>query len=162
MGGGVEFVGEVGGADKLNLLADATCLLNPIGWPEPFGMVMIEALACGTPVVATGAGAAPEIVEHGVTGYLADHEAAMITALRQAPALDRPACRHTAEERFSARRVVDQHLAIYQAIAGDHRRGLFAAAGPAERAGLDPAERDDQEEPWVLASRSADTPRPLS
>ena len=105
---------------------------------------------------------APEIIEHGVTGYLADHKADMITALRQAPALDRAACRHTAEERFSAGRMVDQHLAIYQAIADAHRRGLFAAAGPAERAGLDPAQRDDQEEPWVLASRSADTPRLLS
>jgi glycosyltransferase involved in cell wall biosynthesis len=102
LGGGVEFVGEVGGADKLSLLADATCLLNPLGWPEPFGMVMIETLACGTPVVVTGAGVAPEVVEHGVPGYLADHEADMITGLRRAPALDRAACRHTAEARFSA------------------------------------------------------------
>jgi len=70
LGADIEYLGEVGGADKLQLLGEATCLLNPIAWPEPFGMVMIEALASGTPVVTTISGAAPEIVTDGVTGYL--------------------------------------------------------------------------------------------
>ena len=74
LGDDIEYVGEVGGADKLALLGSATCLLNPIAWPEPFGMVMVEALACGTPVVATPMGAVPEIVDDGVTGFVRSGE----------------------------------------------------------------------------------------
>src|SRR5207248_10690509 len=70
LGGDVEYIGEVAGAEKQDLLGGAVCLLNPIRWDEPFGMVMIEALACGTPVVATPRGAVPEIVDHGVNGFV--------------------------------------------------------------------------------------------
>jgi glycosyltransferase involved in cell wall biosynthesis len=114
LGGDIEYVGEVGGADKLELLAGAVCLLNPIAWPEPFGMVMIEALACGTPVVATPCGAAPEIVDDGVTGYLRPDQAALAAVLAQAAELDRDACRRAVKERFSAVRLVEDHLALYQ------------------------------------------------
>ncbi len=116
LGGSVEYVGEVGGAAKHELLAGAACLLNPIAWPEPFGMVMIEALAAGTPVVATPCGAAPEIVEDGVTGFLASGEDALVDALRRAPGLDRAACRRSAKERFSVDRMVAGHVDLYRRV----------------------------------------------
>ena len=94
LGGDIEFVGEVGGTAKHELLGDALCLLNPMAWPEPFGMVMIEALASGTPVVATPRGAAPEIVDDGVTGYLRVGEDALAArASAWAPSTGRHAAR---------------------------------------------------------------------
>src|SRR5579875_2051460 len=102
LGGGVEYVGEVGGADKLELLADAVCLLNPIAWPEPFGMVMVEAAACGTPVVATPAGAAPEIVIDELSGFICADEPSLIEALNRVGDLERDLCRQMVAELFSA------------------------------------------------------------
>jgi glycosyltransferase involved in cell wall biosynthesis len=116
LGGDIEYVGEVGGAEKLALVGEATCLLNPIAWPEPFGMVMIEALAAGTPVVTTPWGAAPELVADGVTGFVRADEAGLVAALGAAADLDRSACRAAAEERFSAERMVADHVAIYEAV----------------------------------------------
>lgn len=117
LGGDVEFVGEVGGADKLELMASASCLLNPIRWPEPFGLVMIEALACGTPVIATPWGAAPEIVDDGRTGFLRTGHDALVEALQRVGELDRSTCRVTAKERFSAERMVQDHVALYRRVA---------------------------------------------
>lgn len=114
LGQGVEFVGEVDQAGKRELLGGATCLLNPIVWPEPFGMVMLEALACGTPVVATHRGAAPELVEDGVTGFLADDLPGLVDALKKVSGLDRTRCREVATERFSLARMIDRHLAVYE------------------------------------------------
>lgn len=118
LGGDIEYVGEVGGADKLTLLGGATCLINPIAWPEPFGMVMVEALACGTPVVATPLGAVPEIVTHGITGYVCTDEDSLARAVTAAADLDRRACRRSVAERFSAQRMVAQHVALYRTLAG--------------------------------------------
>jgi glycosyltransferase involved in cell wall biosynthesis len=109
----VEFIGEVGGEDKLALLGSASALLNPIQWPEPFGLVMIEAMACGTPVIACPNGAAPEIVEDGVTGYLCDGTNQLVRAIRDADNLSRQACREAVIERFSTARMVSDHLALY-------------------------------------------------
>ncbi|GGG66755.1 glycosyl transferase [Kocuria dechangensis] len=114
-----EFLGEVGGRQKYELLGNAVALLNPIQWPEPFGLVMIEALATGTPVVATPLGAAPEIVEPGVTGYLAETPAQLAAVLGRAAALDRRAVRASAERRFSAERMVEDHLALYTKLVAD-------------------------------------------
>jgi glycosyltransferase involved in cell wall biosynthesis len=111
--GNVEYLGEVGGDAKLSLLADAACLLNPIAWPEPFGMVVIEALACGTPVVATPCGAAPEIVDDGFTGFLRTDRDSLVTALGHVAGLDRRAARTAAETRFSAQRMAAQHIQVY-------------------------------------------------
>ena len=116
LGGNIEYVGEVGGADKMDLLGNATCLLNPIAWPEPFGMVMVEALACGTPVVATPMGAVPEIVEHGVTGFVCAEEESLVDAVLALPDLDRQACRQAAIRRFSAERMVADHVALYESV----------------------------------------------
>jgi hypothetical protein len=85
-------------------------------WPEPFGLVMIEALACGTPVVATPAGAAPEIVDDGVTGYLRRRGKDLVAALHDAASLDRAACRDAARRRFSATRMVDDHVRLYKHV----------------------------------------------
>jgi glycosyltransferase involved in cell wall biosynthesis len=110
------YVGEVGGRAKLELLAGASALVNPIRWPEPFGLVMIEALACGTPVLSFAEGAAPEIIEHGVTGFLCVDEADMAAKLRLAPRLDRSRCRASVAARFAAGRMVDEHLALYRRL----------------------------------------------
>jgi glycosyltransferase involved in cell wall biosynthesis len=111
----VEYVGEVGGVQKLELLGGASCLLNPIAWPEPFGMVMIEALACGTPVLATPWGSAPEIVTDGVTGYVACEDG-LVDAIGRVDQLDRARCRAQASARFSIGRMVADHVDLYRRI----------------------------------------------
>jgi glycosyltransferase involved in cell wall biosynthesis len=110
----VHVVGEVTGAAKLSLLGAAKALLNPIRWAEPFGLVMIEAMACGTPVIACPNGAAPEIVETGKTGFLCADPAELVAAIHDADQLDRDACRTAVIERFSTSRMVADHLALYQ------------------------------------------------
>lgn len=128
LGHGIEYVGEVGGDAKTDLLRDASCLLNPIAWPEPFGMVMIEALAHGTPVVATPCGAAPEIVDHGVTGWLAADEDRLAAAVADAPTLDRAACRAAAARRFSTTRMAAEHLAVYERVVDEGQPRLLSAS----------------------------------
>lgn len=116
LGDGVEMAGEVGWDRKLALLGGAAALINPIRWPEPFGLVMAEALACGTPVLAFAEGAATEIVDHGVTGFLCADEADMVACLGRLGALDRATCRATAKERFSSERMVAEHIAVYDRL----------------------------------------------
>jgi glycosyltransferase involved in cell wall biosynthesis len=131
LGDEVDNVGEVGGDDKLALLGEAVCLLNPITWAEPFGMVMIEALATGTPVVATPHGAAPEIVDDGVTGFLRRDVESLSAALAASATLDRAACRRAAEARFSMARMAADHLAFYERIVDEARRRDRSGACPA-------------------------------
>lgn len=116
LGGEVEYVGEVGGADKLELLSHASCLLNPIAWPEPFGMVMIEALACGTPVVATPHGSVPELISDGATGYVRHDLTGLVDALQRVGQLDRGRCRKEAAHRFSTEQMVKDHLRLYEQV----------------------------------------------
>jgi glycosyltransferase involved in cell wall biosynthesis len=116
LGPGVEFVGELTTAEKYQLMGGAVAFLNPIHWPEPFGLVMVEALASGTPVVGTGSGAAPEIVDDGVTGYLREGVGQLAEALTLAPSLDRRRCREAAESRFSIGRMVADHLDLYAEV----------------------------------------------
>ncbi len=110
---GVEFLGEVGDREKEQLLHGADVLLFPIDWPEPFGLVMIEAMACGTPVVAWNCGSVPEVIEPGVTGYIVTSEEAAARAVHRARALDRRIIRERFETRFSAERMAQDYLAIY-------------------------------------------------
>ncbi|SFK53829.1 glycosyltransferase [Geodermatophilus ruber] len=112
----VEYVGELGWADKLALLGTSFALLNPIQWAEPFGLVMIESLATGTPVVGTPAGSAPEIVHDGVTGYLRTGRRPLASALLAAADLDRTACRAVAARRFDTRRMVSEHVRFYREL----------------------------------------------
>ena len=118
LGADAVYLGEVGGQDKFDLLAGAEALLNPIQWHEPFGLVMIEALACGTPVIAFPEGAAPEIVEHDRTGFLCTDDADMTARIAEIPSLDRAACRASVAARFSVSRFVDDHLALYRKVLG--------------------------------------------
>lgn len=112
LGPNEEFLGEVDDAAKYELMGGATAFLNPIQWAEPFGLVMIEALATGTPVVGTAIGSAPEIVEHGKTGYLG-RTRELAGLVLEAAALDRAACRRAVELRFSAERMVAEHLRLF-------------------------------------------------
>ncbi|MEP7046895.1 MAG: glycosyltransferase family 4 protein [Ilumatobacteraceae bacterium] len=114
LGDDVEFLGEVDAAGKRELLASATALLNPISWREPFGMVMLESLACGTPVVGCPQGAAPEIVEHGLTGFLGDSDAELINGLLSIDRIDRAVCRQQARQRFSVERMVEGYVTVFE------------------------------------------------
>ncbi|MDQ1058206.1 glycosyltransferase involved in cell wall biosynthesis [Arthrobacter globiformis] len=114
LGPDVEYLGELNTQDKYALLGDAVALLNPIQWPEPFGMVMIEALAAGTPVIATPQGSAPEIIDDGATGFLRSGIHELVLALHDAGTLDRRICRHATETRFSAERMTFEHLQLYK------------------------------------------------
>ena len=115
LGDGVEYVGEVDKAGKYRLLGGAFALLNPLQWDEPFGLVMIESLATGTPIVGTPRGAAPEIVLQGRTGFLGPLEA-LSGLLARASGLDRAACRADAVARFDAARMVADHVRLYEEI----------------------------------------------
>lgn len=117
LGGNIEYVGEVCGTEKLGLLGGARALLNPIAWPEPFGLVMIEALACGTPVVATRHGSVPEIVDHGLTGFVVDSCDDLAPFLERIDTLDRVACRAAVESRFSMAQMVAAHETLYTRVA---------------------------------------------
>lgn len=114
----VEFLGEIGEADKAAFLGEATALLFPIDWPEPFGIVMIEAMACGTPVIAWPRGAAPEVVEQGVTGFLVESLEAATAAVGAAARLDRAAVRAGFERRFRIERVAADYLRVYRQLSG--------------------------------------------
>ena len=110
-------IGEIGEAAKSDFLSGARALLMPIDWPEPFGLVMIEAMACGTPVIAWRHGSVPEIVEDGVTGFIVESEAEAIAALDRVDQLSRSRIRATFEARFTARRMAENYLDIYEALA---------------------------------------------
>jgi len=114
LGHGIEYVGEVGPEEKGELLAHATALLNPIAWPEPFGLVMIEAMAHGTPVVATRFGSVPEIVIPGATGALGDTDEELAAGLEEAASLDRARVREEARARFDASHMVEAHERLYR------------------------------------------------
>ncbi len=117
LGPDTTFVGEVSKGERDSLLRDAVALINPITWSEPFGLVMIEALAHGTPVVAYPNGAAPEIIEEGATGFLPSNEMDAALALAAAPSLDRARCRVAVETYFSARRMVADYEHLYGQVA---------------------------------------------
>lgn len=120
----VVYIGEVGYERKVELLRGATALINPIRWPEPFGLVMIEALACGTPVLAFDAGSAAEVVDHGVTGFLCRDVDDLAARIPMARDLEAGRCRAAAERRFNAARMVTDHLELFE-----RTRGLRRAAG---------------------------------
>lgn len=114
----IRYLGEVSHEEKLALLADARCLLFPIRWNEPFGMVMIEAMACGTPVIAFPEGAAPEVIEEGRTGFLCDNIDDMAATIPRVDSIDRATCRAVTENYFSADRMVAEHLELFESIIG--------------------------------------------
>jgi glycosyltransferase involved in cell wall biosynthesis len=120
----VEYIGEITDEQKPAFLSGAIALLVPIDWPEPFGLVMIEAMACGTPVIAFNRGAVPEIVEDGLTGFIVEDEISAVGAIGQLSTLSREQVRARFEERFTARRMAGDYLEVYRKLvaAGPHLR----------------------------------------
>jgi len=118
----VDFIGEIGDAEKPEFLSGALGLLLPIDWPEPFGLVMIEAMACGTPVIAYNRGSVAEIIDEGLTGFVVEDETGAVAAVGRLSGLSRPAIRRQFEARFTARRMALDYLAAY--------RSLMEAAAP--------------------------------
>ena len=121
LGDGIEYLGEVPHHQKLELLAGARALLFPIRWREPFGMVMIEAMACGTPVIAFPEGSVPEVVEHGKTGFIVDDVVEMAEAIGRVDQLDRMVCRAAVEGYFSTDRMVAEHIELFESILANRR-----------------------------------------
>jgi glycosyltransferase involved in cell wall biosynthesis len=119
-GSDVQFVGEVNDKQKNDFLGNASALLFPIEWPEPFGLVMIEAMACGTPVIAWRRGSVPELVEDGVTGFIVNSEAEALSAIAKLATLDRARVRAGFEDRFTARRMAQDYLTCFKALLSRH------------------------------------------
>ena len=111
----VEFIGEIDERQKSEFLGNAAALLFPICWPEPFGLVMIEAMACGTPVIASPCGSVPEVVEDGLTGFVVEPEAG-VSAIHRIGSLDRQSVRARFEQRFTARRMAEDYVRIYEKV----------------------------------------------
>jgi len=113
----VEFIGEISEHEKTAFLGDALALLFPIDWPEPFGLSMIEAMSCGTPVVAFRCGSVPEVIDEGVTGFIVDDLDSAVAAVQRACELDRRRCRERFEQRFSATRMALDYCSVYESVA---------------------------------------------
>jgi glycosyltransferase involved in cell wall biosynthesis len=114
----VDYVGEIDESQKNHFIGNARALLFPIDWPEPFGIVMIEALACGVPVVSYRSGSVPEVLEHGVTGFVVDDQQEAIAAAREIDRIDRRRCREAFERRFTARTMAERYLDVYRKLGG--------------------------------------------
>ncbi len=112
----MEYIGEINESQKSAFLSGALALLMPINWPEPFGLVMIEAMACGTPVIAFNRGSVPEIIENGVTGFVVEDELGAVGAIDRLSHLSRQKIRQRFEERFTARRMAQDYLAAYRSL----------------------------------------------
>ncbi|WP_186011741.1 glycosyltransferase family 4 protein [Burkholderia gladioli] len=121
----VEFIGEIADEQKAEFLSGAHALLFPIDWPEPFGLVMIEAMACGTPVIAFNRGAVPEVIEEGLTGFIVEDEIGAVAAVNRLSTLSRTRVRQRFEERFTSRRMAQQYVDVYQALIRAQKRSRF-------------------------------------
>jgi glycosyltransferase involved in cell wall biosynthesis len=119
---GVEMIGEINEAQKPGFLSGARALLMPIDWPEPFGLVMIEAMACGTPVIAFDCGSVPEIMEDGVTGFIVHDEPSAVAAIARLDEIDRAKVRQRFEARFTARRMAEDYVALYEELLAEGRQ----------------------------------------
>ena len=115
----VRYLGSVGREERARVLGSAACLLHPIAFAEPFGLSVVESMVCGTPVVAYARGSMPELIEDGVTGILADGIDSALAGVIRAVSFDRAACRQAAERRFSAERMVDEYIDVYESVLHD-------------------------------------------
>lgn len=127
----VKFLDEIGDGNKAEFLNKAAGLLFPIDWPEPFGLVMIEAMACGTPVIAFRCGSVEEIIEDGVTGFVVENVEEAVDAVRHLPSIDRRKCRAIFEERFSARRMCEDYVRMYERVIEEDGQASGPALGEA-------------------------------
>lgn len=125
----IEFVGEIDEKQKGEFLGQACAVLFPIDWPEPFGIVMIEAMACGTPVITYRRGSVPEVIEHGVTGFIVGNETEALAAIAQAVSLDRARIRREFERRFTSHRMAEDYVKLYELLAEPEDSPLIAVEG---------------------------------
>jgi glycosyltransferase involved in cell wall biosynthesis len=123
----VEYIGEIGDSEKSQFLGGARALLFPIDWPEPFGLAMIEAMACGTPVIAFRRGSVPEVIDNGITGFIVENVDEAVRAVSLLDRLSRRRCREVFEERFSASRMARDYVAVYERLRAPYRQKLGAA-----------------------------------
>jgi glycosyltransferase involved in cell wall biosynthesis len=121
----VEFIGEIADDQKASFLSGAHALLFPIDWPEPFGLVMIESMACGTPVIAFNRGSVPEVLDEGVTGFIVEDEIGAVAAVNRLHTVSREGVRKRFEERFTSRRMAQQYVDAYQAVMRAQKRSRF-------------------------------------
>ena len=124
----VEFIGEIGEGEKDEFLGNAYALLLPIDWPEPFGLVMVEAIACGTPVIAYRDGAVPEVIEEGHTGFIVEELEDAVEAVRRIPELSRKRCREAFEKRFTATRMAHDYVKVFERLIGGKQNDVSEAA----------------------------------
>jgi glycosyltransferase involved in cell wall biosynthesis len=113
----IEYLGEINDSEKCDFLGNAAAVLCTYDWPEPFGIVLIEALACGTPVFAYRRGSIPELIDHGVTGFICDSLGEMAAKIEQLPLISRRRCREAFERRFTVKRMVEDYLEVYERMA---------------------------------------------
>jgi len=125
----IEFVGEIGYPEKIDFLGNAAALLFPIQWPEPFGIVMIEAMACGTPVIAYPRGSVPEVIEDGLTGFIVSDDKEAVEAIRNVERFNRRNCRKRFEQRFTDVRMAQDYLAIYERLVQGEEAPLAVTDG---------------------------------
>jgi glycosyltransferase involved in cell wall biosynthesis len=125
----IEYVGEIGYAEKNEFLGNAMALLFPIAWPEPFGLVMMEAMACGTPVIAYARGSVPEVIEDGLNGFIIGDVEEAASAIERLGRLDRLQCRRRFEERFTAKRMSGDYMAIYERMVAQSSKSFAKEAG---------------------------------
>ena len=130
LGSDIEVLEDIDHNTKVDLLGNAHAMIFPIQWPEPFGLVMVEAMACGTPVVARPVGAATELIEHGRCGFLCDTEPAMVQAIERVGELDRSACRQQAITRFSSERMAADYETLFSRLLEIHDRSAVGAFTP--------------------------------
>jgi glycosyltransferase involved in cell wall biosynthesis len=127
----IDFIGEIGDGQKSDFLGDALALIVPIDWPEPFGLVMIEALACGCPVIAWDRGSVPKLIEHGVTGFVVHTEEEALAAIARIGEIDRARARSGFEQRFSARRMAQNYERVYMNLLGSRMPAASGNVGSA-------------------------------
>ena len=135
----VQLVGEVDDHAKQDFLSQASALLFPIDWPEPFGLVMIEAMACGTPVIAYRSGSVPEVIDHGITGFVVDDEAEAVKAIHQLDQLDRKRVREQFKARFTAERMAREYTEVYKTLLNGAAEKLSFAPGLRPNSSVSPA-----------------------
>ncbi|SAL30923.1 group 1 glycosyl transferase [Caballeronia peredens] len=121
----VEYIGEISEAEKTEFLGNAHALLFPIDWPEPFGLVMIEAMACGTPVIAFNRGSVPEVIENGVSGFVVEDELSAIAAVKRLDTLSRAKVRAAFEARFSSKVMARNYVSVYEELLRQKRRTVL-------------------------------------
>src|ERR1700733_358320 len=155
----IEFMGEIGDCEKNEFLGNAMALVFPINWAEPFGIVMIEAMACGVPVLAYPGGSVPEIIEDGVNGFIIDNIEDAVSALRRIPTLDRNRCRRRFEEHFTSRRMARDYEVIYERIARHPHTILRPVQMPTAivKRVAEPIALDDGDANWMQQESASNT-----